>query len=110
MRVTFPAGSWLNVRVRTVAWCDRQDMENSDVQEHEEFHEAGQDAEGGRQAEGRTKTRGRREAQAPSALDAAAEVLKKAGQAMRATEMIAAMAEQGLWTSPTARPRRRGPD
>jgi hypothetical protein len=36
----------------------------------------------------------------PSALDAAAVVLKNAGQPMRAQEMIAAMAEQGLWTSP----------
>ena len=35
-----------------------------------------------------------------SALDAAAQVLQKSGQAMRSTEMIAAMAEQGLWTSP----------
>lgn len=35
-----------------------------------------------------------------SALDAAAEVLKKAGKPMRSQEMIAAMAEQGLWTSP----------
>ena len=35
-----------------------------------------------------------------TALDAAARVLQASGQAMRATEMIAAMAEQGLWTSP----------
>jgi hypothetical protein len=35
-----------------------------------------------------------------SALDAAATVLKKAGKPMRAQELIAAMAEQGLWTSP----------
>ncbi len=35
-----------------------------------------------------------------SALDAAATVLKKAGQPMRSQELIAAMAEQGLWTSP----------
>ena len=38
-----------------------------------------------------------------SALDAAAQVLRKSGQAMRATEMIAAMAEQGLWTSPNGK-------
>ena len=38
-----------------------------------------------------------------SALDAAAVVLQKSGQAMRATEMIAAMAEQGLWTSPNGK-------
>jgi hypothetical protein len=38
-----------------------------------------------------------------SALDAAAEVLKKAGQPMRSQEMIAAMAEQGLWTSPAGK-------
>jgi hypothetical protein len=35
-----------------------------------------------------------------SALDAAAQVLAKAGKPMRSQEMIAAMAEQGLWTSP----------
>lgn len=35
-----------------------------------------------------------------SALDAAAEVLKKADKPMRSQEMIAAMAEQGLWSSP----------
>ena len=35
-----------------------------------------------------------------SALDAAAQVLRESGQAMRAGELIAAMAEKGLWTSP----------
>ena len=35
-----------------------------------------------------------------SALDAAAEVLRKAGRPMRSQELIAAMAEQGLWSSP----------
>lgn len=35
-----------------------------------------------------------------SALDAAAQVLKSAGKPMRAQELIAAMAEQGLWKSP----------
>jgi hypothetical protein len=35
-----------------------------------------------------------------SALDAAAEVLAKSGKPMRAQELIAAMAEQGLWKSP----------
>jgi hypothetical protein len=38
-----------------------------------------------------------------SALDAAAEVLAKAGKPMRAQELIVAMAEQGLWTSPGGR-------
>ena len=38
-----------------------------------------------------------------SALDAAAQVLQKSGQAMRAQEMIAAMAEQGLWSSPNGK-------
>ena len=38
-----------------------------------------------------------------SALDAAATVLQKSGQAMRSQEMIAAMAEQGLWTSPNGK-------
>ncbi|MCK6485446.1 MAG: winged helix-turn-helix domain-containing protein [Phycisphaerae bacterium] len=35
-----------------------------------------------------------------SALNAAAQVLAKAGKPMHAQELIAAMAEQGLWTSP----------
>jgi hypothetical protein len=35
-----------------------------------------------------------------SALDAAAQVLAKAGKAMGARELVAAMAEQGLWKSP----------
>ena len=35
-----------------------------------------------------------------SALDAAAQVLAKADKPMRAQELIAAMAEQGLWASP----------
>ncbi|GIK10598.1 MAG: winged helix-turn-helix domain-containing protein [Phycisphaerae bacterium] len=35
-----------------------------------------------------------------SALDAAAQVLADAGQPMRAKEMIEAMAERGLWSSP----------
>ncbi|MFO0836982.1 MAG: HTH domain-containing protein [Phycisphaerae bacterium] len=38
-----------------------------------------------------------------SALDAAAQVLKTGGKPMRSTEMIAAMAEQGLWTSPNGK-------
>ena len=35
-----------------------------------------------------------------SALDAAAQILAKAGKPMRARELIAAMAEQNLWKSP----------
>lgn len=38
-----------------------------------------------------------------SALDAAAEVLRKAGKPMRSQEMITAMAEQGLWSSPNGK-------
>ena len=38
-----------------------------------------------------------------SALDAAAQVLKSAGKPMRAQELIAAMAEQGLWSSPAGK-------
>ncbi len=38
-----------------------------------------------------------------SALDAAAQVLAKAGKPMRAQELIAAMAEQGLWSSPAGK-------
>jgi hypothetical protein len=36
-----------------------------------------------------------------SALDAAAQVLKSAGKPMRARELVTAMGEQGLWSSPT---------
>jgi hypothetical protein len=51
------------------------------------------------------KTRTRKPAAEPkpkrvSALDAAAQVLADAGQPMRAKEMIDAMAERGLWSSP----------
>ncbi len=35
-----------------------------------------------------------------SALDAAAQVLQQAGKPMRAQELIAAMTEHGLWSSP----------
>ncbi len=38
-----------------------------------------------------------------SALDAAAIVLKKASKPMRSQEMITAMAEQKLWSSPNGR-------
>jgi hypothetical protein len=38
-----------------------------------------------------------------SALDAAAQVLAKAGKPMRAQELVAAMAEQGLWSSPNGK-------
>ncbi|MBL8765683.1 MAG: hypothetical protein JNM07_15700, partial [Phycisphaerae bacterium] len=38
-----------------------------------------------------------------SALDAAAQVLQKSGQAMRAQEMIAARSEAGLWSSPNGK-------
>ena len=38
-----------------------------------------------------------------SALDAAATVLKKVGKPMRSRELIAAMAEQGLWKSPAGK-------
>ena len=38
-----------------------------------------------------------------SALDAAAQVLAEAGKPMRAQELIAAMAKQGLWKSPAGK-------
>ena len=38
-----------------------------------------------------------------SALDAAAEVLGKTGKPMRCRELIAGMAEQGLWSSPNGK-------
>ncbi|MEP0847323.1 MAG: hypothetical protein HRF50_10970 [Phycisphaerae bacterium] len=54
------------------------------------------------------KTRTRKLAAEPkakrvSALDAAAQVLADAGLPMRAKEMIEAMAEQGLWSSPNGK-------
>ncbi len=38
-----------------------------------------------------------------SAIDAAAEVLRKRGEPMNARDLIATMAEQGLWTSPNGK-------
>ena len=38
-----------------------------------------------------------------SAIDAAAQVLQAAGRSMRSQEMIAAMTEQGLWSSPAGK-------
>src|SRR5689334_17930224 len=38
-----------------------------------------------------------------SALDAAAKVLGETGQAMNCTELIAAMADKGYWSSPNGR-------
>jgi len=46
------------------------------------------------------KVRGEKKPKRVSALDAAAQVLAKAEKPMRAQELIAAMAEQGLWKSP----------
>jgi len=46
------------------------------------------------------KADGERKPKRVSALDAAAKVLAKAEKPMRANELIAAMAEQGLWKSP----------
>ena len=46
------------------------------------------------------KTKSDAKPQRVSALDAAAQVLKAAGKPMRAQELIATMAEQGLWKSP----------
>ena len=47
-----------------------------------------------------TKTRDAKKPKRLSALDAAAKVLAKAGKPMRSKELIAAMAKQGLWSSP----------
>ncbi len=38
-----------------------------------------------------------------SAIDAAAEVLRKRGEPMKARNLIATMSEQGLWTSPNGK-------
>jgi len=50
-----------------------------------------------------SKAAGQRKPKRRSALDAAAEVLKAADKPMRAQELIAAMAEQGLWSSPAGK-------
>lgn len=49
------------------------------------------------------KADGTPKAKRVSALDAAAQVLKSAGKPMRARELITAMAEQGLWSSPAGK-------
>ena len=49
------------------------------------------------------KPGGKQKPKRVSALDAAAQVLAKAGKPMRAQELIAAMAEQGLWSSPAGK-------
>jgi hypothetical protein len=49
------------------------------------------------------KAGGERKPKRVSAIDAAAQVLAKAGKPMRAQELIAAMAEQGLWKSPAGK-------
>ena len=50
-----------------------------------------------------TKAVGDKKPKRVSALDAAAQVLANAGKPMRAQEIIAAMAEQGLWKSPAGK-------
>ncbi|MCK6483039.1 MAG: winged helix-turn-helix domain-containing protein [Phycisphaerae bacterium] len=51
-------------------------------------------------AAGTRKVEGPKREKRVSALDAAAQVLAKAGKPMHALELITAMAEQGLWKSP----------
>jgi len=46
------------------------------------------------------KTKGEPKPKRVSALDAAAQVLAKADKPMTSRELITAMSEQGLWTSP----------
>jgi hypothetical protein len=60
----------------------------------------------GERAAGRVKAvraSGEKKPKRVSALDTAAQVLAKAGKPMRAPELITAMAEQGLWTSPAGK-------
>ena len=49
------------------------------------------------------KAGGKQKPKRVSALDAAAQVLAKAGKPMRAQELVTAMAEQGLWSSPAGK-------
>jgi hypothetical protein len=55
---------------------------------------------GGRKAGAKTSKPKDAKPKRVSALDAAAQVLASAGQPMNARDLITAMAEQGLWTSP----------
>ena len=50
-----------------------------------------------------SKAAGQTKPKRVSALDAAAQVLAEAGKPMRAQELIAAMAQQGLWKSPAGK-------
>ncbi|UCC30024.1 MAG: hypothetical protein JSU86_17725 [Phycisphaerales bacterium] len=49
------------------------------------------------------KVGGKQKTKRVGALDAAAQVLSRAEKPMRAQELIAAMAEQGLWSSPAGK-------
>jgi hypothetical protein len=57
-------------------------------------------AEKSKKLQGQKKAQGEKKM---SALDAAAKVLSETGQAMNSKELIQAMAEKGLWTSPGGR-------
>ncbi len=56
-------------------------------------------ADDGKKTKAATKKARSKKAKRLSALDAAARVLAKAGKPMRALELIAVMAERGLWKS-----------
>jgi hypothetical protein len=58
---------------------------------------------GGRKATSKTSAKADAKPRRVSALDAAAQVLASAGQPMNAKDLITAMADQGLWTSPGGR-------
>jgi hypothetical protein len=49
------------------------------------------------------KARGKKKPKRVSALDAAAKVLAQATKPMRAQDLVVAMAEQGLWSSPNGK-------
>jgi hypothetical protein len=58
---------------------------------------------GGRKATSKTSAKADTKPKRVSALDAAAQVLASAGKPMNARDLITAMADQGLWTSPGGR-------
>lgn len=66
--------------------------------------DAGPDAQLPKPPEGKKpkskKADGEQKPKKTSALDAAAQVLQQSGKVMSSQELIAAMAEQGLWSSP----------
>lgn len=76
-------------------WKKESDTENAQQSDSKPMEKAAESDEQSTDASATAKKM--------SAIDAAAQVLKTSGQAMRTNEMILAMAEQGLWSSPNGK-------